>query len=86
MTFEIKKRNKDRHKRVSHGEARPSASENSLDGWHAFVFPDMKSCFVSNAAIAEAIANGDFKPGQDDLDQWAEVDALVPRDLLRCSG
>jgi hypothetical protein len=68
MTFEIKRRNKDKHLRVSHSDGRPFASENALDGWHAFVFPDMTPHFLPNAAIAQAIADGNFIAGDDGCD------------------
>ena len=74
LTFEIKKRNRDKHLRVSHSRARPFESENSRDGWHAFVFCDMVPRFVSNAAIAQAISEGKDKPGQDRYDRWTDVD------------
>ncbi len=84
LTFEIKKRNRDSHLRVSHSNGRPFISENALNGWHAFVFPDMKPRFVPNAAIAEAIAHGKFIAGEDRYDKWADVDSLVPCDPPYC--
>lgn len=86
LTFEIKKRNRDEHLRVSHSDVRPFASENSVDGWHAFVFPDMKPRFVPNAAIAQAIADGNFIAGEDRYDKWADVDTLTPCDPPHCAG
>lgn len=85
LVIEIKKRNKDGHLRVSHSASRPFASENPLPGWHAFVFPDMRPRFVSNAAIAEAISEGKFEPGEDCYDKWADVDSLTPRDPPYCT-
>jgi hypothetical protein len=86
LTFEIKKRNKDEHQRVSHSEARPFESENLLEGWHAFVFSDMTARFLSNSAIARAIREGNSKHGRDQYDEWEDVDALTPCDPPRCSG
>ncbi|MDM0032851.1 hypothetical protein QTI33_12025 [Variovorax sp. J22P271] len=73
LTFEIKKRNRDTRFRVSHSSVRPFLSENSPLGWHAFVFPDMKPRFLSNAAIADAIDSGNFIAGADQHDLWADV-------------
>jgi hypothetical protein len=75
LAIEIKKRNKDRRLRVSHSEARPFISENAADGWHAFVFPDMRPRFVANAAIAAAIAAGRCSVERDRYDSWAEINA-----------
>jgi hypothetical protein len=80
LTFEMKKRNKDQKFRISHSDGRPFASENALDGWHAFVFPDMKPRFVKNSVIIEAINNGRFKKrdhsqqNENEVDEWADVD------------
>lgn len=73
ITIEVKKRNRDKRFRVSHSDVRPFSSENDLLGWHAFVFPDMKARFLSNAAIADAINNSRFEPGLDQYDAWADV-------------
>lgn len=73
LTFEIKKRNRDRQFRVSHSDNRPFATENRADGWHAFVFPDMKVRFLSNRAIASAIERGLFVRGADRYDSWADI-------------
>lgn len=74
VTFEVKKRNRDRHYRVSHSAARPFDTENRRGGWHAFVFPDMNTIhFVSNLEIADAIRDGRFTPGQDRYDAWAQI-------------
>ncbi len=74
LSMEIKKRNKDQKFRPSHSEKRPFAIENAPDGWHAFVFADMKPRFVSNAVIAQAIADGRCRLGHDRYDSWAEID------------
>jgi hypothetical protein len=73
LKVEVKKRNKDRYYRVSHSERRPFWEDNDKDGWQAFVFPDMSSAFVSNAQIIQAIRNGDFRPGADTYDEWADI-------------
>ncbi|MFP3647061.1 hypothetical protein [Paraburkholderia sp. SIMBA_054] len=86
LTFEVKKRNRDTHFRPSHSSNRPFASENRMDGWHAFVFPDMKPRFIPNASIAQAIAEGCFWPGQNQYDSWAEVDHLTPTNPPYCSS
>ncbi|HEY9285347.1 MAG TPA: hypothetical protein VIP46_17980 [Pyrinomonadaceae bacterium] len=80
LNFEVKKRNRDRHYRVSHSEARPFASENSADGWHAFVFPDMSVHFVPNAKIISAIQANIFTPGRDGYDSWATLDRSFIKD------
>lgn len=80
LKFEVKKRNLDRHYRVSHSEARPFTSENSADGWHAFVFPDMSVHFVSNAQIISAIQAKKFTPGRDKYDSWATLDRSIIKD------
>lgn len=87
MTIEIKKRNKDEYFRVSHSAVRPFSSENSSDGWHAFVFPDMKAHFIPNVAIAQALAQGRVTIGQDQYDSWADIDpaAVTESDPPRCS-
>lgn len=77
ITFEVKKRNKDHHFRVSHSQQRPFTSENNLTGWHAFVFPDMTVHFVPNALIAQAIMSNQGRPGHDRYDQWMDVDHLT---------
>ncbi|WP_247394600.1 hypothetical protein [Ralstonia pseudosolanacearum] len=86
LTFEIKKRNRDRFFRVSHSPNRPFAHENHPDGWHAFVFPDMKPRFMSNAVIANAIASGLFDAGSDKYDSWAHIrsEAAVVSDPPVC--
>lgn len=88
LTFEIKKRNKDHHFRVSHSNGRTFASENALDGWHAFVFPDMKPRFVINAEIVQAITDKRFRPGKDNYDSWADIDtgAVVVSDPPHCTS
>ncbi|MBT2326487.1 hypothetical protein J7E62_29670 [Variovorax paradoxus] len=91
LTFEVKKRNRDEHFRVSHSSNRTFESENHRSGWHAFVLPDMKPRFLSNAAIAAAIANGNYRPGQDRYDTWADVDgpgvtAMQPPWCMGASG
>jgi len=73
LTFEIKKRNRDYRFRVSHSDKRPFAAENHPDGWHAFVFPDMRPRFMSNRVIADAIERGLFYPGSDQYDSWADI-------------
>lgn len=75
LSIEIKKRNKDQRFRVSHSEGRPFITENAPEGWHAFVFPDMKPRFVSNAVIAQAIADGRCHIAHDRYDSWAEINA-----------
>ncbi len=86
LTFEIKKRNRDHRFRVSHSDGRPFAAENNPNGWHAFVFPDMKPRFMSNKVIADAIALGLFDPGSDEYDSWADIrpDAVAVSDPPKC--
>lgn len=86
LTFEIKKRNRDHRFRVSHSDGRPFAAENKPDGWHAFVFPDMKPRFISNRVIIDAISRGLFDPGHDEYDAWADVrpDAVSVSDPPNC--
>lgn len=87
LTFEVKKRNKDQNFRISHSAGRPFGSENSRDGWHAFVFPDMEPRFIPNSAIAKAIANGNFNARRDQYDSWADIDptSVVVVDPPQCS-
>ncbi len=73
LEFEMKKRNRDRKFRLSHSPGRPFDGENRADGWHAFIFPDMKPRFVSNRAISDAIARNEFVPGTDGIDVWADL-------------
>lgn len=73
LEFEMKKRNRDWRFRLSHSPGRPFDKENRADGWHAFIFPDMKPRFVSNKAISEAIAKKEFVPGKDGIDVWADL-------------
>ena len=73
MRVEVKKRNKDHKFRVSHSELRPFGEENSIEGWHAFVFADMKPRFVHNRVIANALHAGDFSVGHDKYDYWADI-------------
>jgi hypothetical protein len=86
LTFEIKKRNRDQRFRVSHSDGRPFGAENKPDGWHAFVFPDMKPRFMSNRAIIQAISRGLFDPGSDKYDSWADIqqDAVAVSDPPYC--
>lgn len=84
ITFEVKKRNKDQHIRVSHSETRSFESENKPDGWHAFVFPDMKPRYIPNKSIILAIENNEFRPGSDQYDSWADVDHLYPENPPKC--
>ena len=84
VTFEVKKRNRDTHFRPSHSTNRPFDSENSRDGWHAFVFRDMKPRFLPNASISQAIADRNFVRSQNQYDKWVEVDHLQPIDAPRC--
>lgn len=86
LTFEIKKRNRDHRFRVSHSDGRPFAAENKPDGWHAFVFPDMKPRFMSNRVIIDAIARGLFELGSDEYDSWADIqpDAVAVSDPPHC--
>lgn len=77
LSIEIKKRNKDQRFRVSHSEGRPFCTEHAMDGWHAFVFPDMKPRFVANEAIARLIAAGQHRPGRDAYDSWADLDPAM---------
>jgi len=88
VTFEVKKRNRDMRFRVSHSEGRPFSSENSYLGWHAFVFPDMKPRFLSNAVIERAIAKKNFARGADQYDSWADVygDEIVAMSPPQCRG
>ena len=78
ISFEIKKRNKDNHFRISHSKNRTFESENSPNGWHAFVFPNMKIYYISNNRIINAINNRQHKQGSDKYDSWADVDFLKP--------
>lgn len=84
-TFEVKKRNKDHHFRVSHSTKRPFTAENDLTGWHAFVFPDMAVYFIPNVAIAQEIMANKGKPGHDQYDQWMDVDQINPSEPPTCS-
>jgi|SRR5579859_2968224 len=79
LTFEVKKRNKDRLFRVSHSNERQFAAENAASGWHAFVFPDCSIHFITNQMLAQAISTGRFSAGKDRYDTWAEInpDAIV---------
>ena len=88
LTFEVKKRNRDQHLRVSHSEGRPFATENIPEGWHAFVFADMKARFVSNSAIAQAIQGRQYEPGEDQYDRWAQINpgAITLSDPPHCPG
>lgn len=88
LPFEVKKRNKDRRFRVSHSPDRPFESENTPDGWHAFVFPDMKPKFVSNAEILQAIRARAFTSGQDKYDSWADLHegSIHVSEPPRCPG
>jgi hypothetical protein len=86
LLVEIKKRNKDTHFRVSHSDGRTFESENTAGGWHAFVFPDMKPRFVSNAAIAQAIRDNRHVPGPDQYDSWSDVDGLASAMPPTCCG
>lgn len=85
LTVEVKKRNKDKHLRVSHSSSRPFASENPDQGWHAFVFPDMNPRFLPNTAISQAIAKGRCTLGNDRYDAWADVDGLQLSTPPHCS-
>jgi hypothetical protein len=80
LTFEVKKRNRDMHIRVSHSTSRTFWSENDPAGWHAFVMPDMSARFVSNEHIGAALSVGKFAPGSDQYDHWADVD--LPADQV----
>lgn len=84
LEVEVKKRNRDRHFRVSHSQGREFGQENSLEGWHAFVFSDMKPRFLANAEIMSAIQGGNFQPGRDQYDRWADVDGLTHCDPPKC--
>lgn len=73
MQVEVKKRNTDQHFRVSHSALRPFKTENSPDGWHAFVFADLRPRFVPNTQIFEALANGQYRQGGDKYDEYAQI-------------
>lgn len=85
ITFEVKKRNKDTHFRVSHSEGRKFSSENNSYGWHAFVFPDMTPHFLSNTTIARAITIGQFTPGKDRYDSWADIHGVSETTPPQCA-
>lgn len=84
LTFEVKKRNKDNHLRISHSKARPFKQENTSDGWHAIVFPDMSINYLANQSIIDAIDTGTCVFGQDRYDAWADVDKLKPTAPPKC--
>jgi hypothetical protein len=73
LQFEVKKRNRDSHIRVSHSTSRTFWSENDDAGWHAFVMSDMSVRYVSNADIGAALRRGNFTSGSDAYDRWADV-------------
>lgn len=74
MKVEVKKRNTDEYFRVSHSARRPFETENSPDGWHAFVFADLKPRFVPNTQILDALAKGKFRQGGDEYDEYAQIE------------
>jgi len=74
LHFEVKKRNRDWHFRISHSEARPFDTENHPSGWHAFVFPDMSVTFLSNTQILFHLQHGNYTMGRDRYDSWAQLD------------
>ncbi len=84
ITLEVKKRNRDKHFRVSHSIGRPFSKENSLDDWHAFVFADMKPRFIPNSEIVRAIVEGRFRPGANEYDKWADIDGVKPATPPHC--
>ena len=77
LKLEIKKRNKDEHFRVSHSEGRPFWEDCDADGWHAFVFPDMRPRFVPNVQILAAFEAGQYELDQDEYDAWADIEPLA---------
>lgn len=79
LTLEVKKRNRDQRFRVSHSSRRAFTSENDMEGWHAFVFPDMWPRFVPNYAIMREIESGRFHLGRDRYDSWADLTAIQPQ-------
>ena len=84
LTFEVKKRNRDNHFRVSHSSKRPFQQENSRDGWHAIVFPDMTIHYLKNCEIAAAISMKKHQIGQDIHDKWTDVDHLTEQETPKC--
>lgn len=75
LRVEVKKRNKDCLYRVSHSESRTFSSENSLEGWHCFVFPDYSLHFLPNSTISSAITAKHFVEGNDRYDAWIDIDS-----------
>jgi hypothetical protein len=84
LTFEVKKRNRDNHFRVSHSSRRPFHEENNSDGWHAIVFPDMTIHYLKNSEIANAISKKEHQSGEDIHDKWTDVDQLVAQEPPEC--
>jgi hypothetical protein len=73
LKFEVKKRNRDRHFRISHSDGRPFWQENAEEDWHAFVFPDRSMVFVPNSQILGHLESGMFTTGADRYDAWADI-------------
>ncbi len=88
MKVEVKKRNTDEYFRVSHSTRRPFETENSPDGWHAFVFADLNPRFVPNTQILDALASGQFRQGGDEYDEYAQIfpSAVQAVEPPRCSN
>lgn len=74
LVVEVKKRNRDRRYRVSHSRWRSFTSENRDNGWHAFVFADMKPRYVPNAQIARAFQNSQSSNSRDGHDTWTDIE------------
>ena len=55
MRVEVKRRRRDRHLRFSHSDTRKFSSENDVNGWHAFVFPDWSVEFYRNDDVLPLI-------------------------------
>ncbi len=88
LQFEFKKRNRDKRFRISHSQGRPFQQENTPDGWHAFVFPDMSIHYLSNKTIIKLIDEGHYVAGHDKYDAWADLDQSKFIEELppQCSG
>jgi hypothetical protein len=88
LQFEVKKRNRDTRFRISHSQGRLFQQENSPDGWHAFVFPDMSIHYLSNRTIIKLIDEGHYVAGHDRYDAWADLDPsnIIEEPPPQCPG
>ena len=77
LKLEVKKRNKDRHVRISHSVNRPFDRDNDPDGWHVFVTPNREAHFLSNRDILDAIEAGAYTHGQSTHDTWLQLHASL---------